>query len=220
MAKYEGKFGTEEQTNLKDDILNDMFMKSDAPDLADVDEVLETPILVIDLDKVNSEANRQARIITERLSNYYFDEKYIEQHPYIPSKIAQEMDNIRRLLKMLAVNEKAQDTLITNITQSAGKGALYQSLTSLQNSMLQMQNQLNNLTANLENIFREMQENCEKTFEQKDKETSEDGSVVVRGSREFIKQMEIYMTGGEITDIKENQSTDVPIATDADIYNE
>ena len=101
MAKYEGKFGTEEQTNLKDDILNDMFMKSDAPDLADVDEVLETPILVIDLDKVNSEANRQARIITERLSNYYFDEKYIEQHPYIPSKIAQEMDNIRRLLKML-----------------------------------------------------------------------------------------------------------------------
>ena len=220
MAKYDGKYGTEEQTNIKDDILNDMFMKSDAPDLADVDEVLETPILVIDLDKVNSEANRQARIITERLSNYYFDQKYIEQHPYIPSKIAQEMDNIRRLLKMLAVNEKAQDTLITNITQSAGKGALYQSLTSLQNSMLQMQNQLNNLTANLENIFREMQDNCEKTFEQKDKETAEDGSVVVRGSREFIKQMEIYMRGGEITDIKENHSIDMPNATDAEIYSE
>ena len=42
----------------------------------------------------------------------------------------------------------------------------------------------------LENIFKEMQENCDKTFQEKDKEESEDGSLVVRGSRDFIKQIE------------------------------
>ena len=104
---YTGKFGTEEKTSLQDDILNVMFLHSEAPTLTDTDEALETPILVIDLDEVNSKAANQARIITERLSNYYFDQKYIDKHPYIPSKIAQEMDNIRRLIKMLAVNEKA-----------------------------------------------------------------------------------------------------------------
>lgn len=196
MKEYDGKFGTEEKTSIDDDILNAMFLHSESPVLVeDVDEALETPILVIDLDEVNSNATKQARIITEKLSNYYFDKKYIEQHPYIPSKIAQEMDNIRRLIKMLAVNEKAQDTLITNITRSAGKGSLYASLTSLQNSMLQMQNQLNILTSKLEDIFKEMQENCEQTFEEKDKETSEDGSMIVRGSKDFIKQMEKMMNG-------------------------
>lgn len=202
MKDYDGKFGTEEKTSIDDDILNAMFLHSEAPQLNDTDEALETPILVIDLDEVNNKATAQARIITEKLSNYYFDKKYLEKHPYIPSKIAQEMDNIRRLIKMLAVNEKAQDTLITNITQSSGKGSLYASLTSLQNSMLQMQNQLNVLTSKLEDIFKEMQENCEQTFEEKDKEQSEDGSMVVRGSKEFIKQME-KMMNGEKPDIQQ-----------------
>lgn len=202
MKDYDGKFGTEEKISIDDDILNAMFLHSEAPQLNDTDEALETPILVIDLDEVNNRATTQARIITEKLSNYYFDKKYLEKHPYIPSKIAQEMDNIRRLIKMLAVNEKAQDTLITNITQSSGKGSLYASLTSLQNSMLQMQNQLNILTSKLEDIFKEMQENCEQTFEEKDKEQSEDGSMVVRGSKEFIKQME-KMMNGEKPDIQQ-----------------
>lgn len=204
---YTGKYGTTESSNIQDDILNAMFLHSEAPTLNDTDEALDTPILVIDLDEVNTKAANQARIITERLSNYYFDQKYIDNHPYIPSKIAQEMDNIRRLIKMLAVNEKAQDTLITNITRSAGKGSLYQSLTSLQNSMLQMQNQLNSLTSGLENIFKEMQDNCELTFEQKDKEQSEDGSIIVRGSKDFIKQMENMMDGVKPDNIEPLEET-------------
>jgi hypothetical protein len=97
---------------------------------------------------------------------------------------------------MLAVNEKAQDTLITSIVISSTKGTLYGSLTSLQNSMLSMQSQLNQLTANLENIFKEMQENCEQTFEEKDKEISnEDGSIYVKGSKPFIKQIEAMLNG-------------------------
>ena len=213
---YDGKYGTKEDISYKDGLLDSLFTDSVAPDLTDVDEALETPVLVIDLDEVSNEAMRQAKLITERLSNYYFDEKYIREHPYIPSKIAQEMDNIRRLLKMLAVNEKAQDTLITNITQSAGKGALYQSLTSLQNSMLSMQNQLNQLINNLETIFQEMQANCEKTFEEKDKEVADDGSVTIRGSRDFIKEIERAMKGNNFTleisnPIKDNEEGDVNV---------
>lgn len=168
-----------------DDILND----SPVPTFDGPDEELEEPILVIDLDEVNDNAKRTAQIITERLSNYYFDEKYIKEHPYIPSKIQQEMDNIRRLLKMLTINEKAQDALIKSIAINSAKGSLYGSLTALQNSMLSIQTQLNNLTTDLEVIFSTMQAECEKTFEEKDHEVADDGSVTVRGSREFIKQL-------------------------------
>ena len=202
----------------KDSLFDDLFSVSNLADGCDnADKILETPTLTIDLESVNSEAQKQAMIITERLSNYYFDQKYIDNHPYIPSKIMQEMDNIRRLIKMLAVNEKAQDVLIQSISMNMGKGTLYQNLTSLQNSMLSIQNQLNNLTSQLENIFKEMQAECEKTFEEKPKEAAEDGTITVRGSKEFIKTLneQLYGTNQVATNGTENETQDeVPANVD------
>ena len=183
---YEHKYGTKDDKEM----LDDLFLHSNIPsDISDVDDALQVPILTIDLDEIDENTQIRATTIAEKLAAYYFDKKYIDNHPYISNKIEQEIDNIRRLLKMLSVNEKAQDTLILSITGNSAKGALYTSLTSLQDSMLKMQSQLNQLTTNLENIFKEMQDNCEKTFTEKDKETSEDGSKIVQGSREFIKEM-------------------------------
>ncbi|MBR3617954.1 MAG: hypothetical protein IKN46_04690, partial [Acholeplasmatales bacterium] len=108
----------------------------------------------------------------------------------IPNKIAQEMDQIRMLIQMLYINEKGQDTLIQNITMNSGKGALYQALTSMQKSMLDIQKQLNEVVASVEGIFKEMQDNADKTFSEKPKETNlSDGSIVVRGSKEFIESL-------------------------------
>lgn len=202
---YEGKFGTQDPQD-KDDALENLFIKSNAPDLADTDEALQTPMLIIDMEELDKKTLERATLIINKLAAYYFDQRYIDNHPYVTSKITQEIDNIRRLLKMLSVNEKAQDTLIMSIAGNMAKGTLYSSLTSLQNSMLQMQSQLNTLTANLENIFKEMQDNCDKTFQEKEKETSEDGSMVVRGSRDFIKEITNSLAGSKIMTKTENQS--------------
>ena len=209
---YDGKFGTVDNDN--ENALDNLFIKTDAPDLADTDDVLETPILVIDMDDLDKRTLARATDITNKLAAYYFDQRYIDNHPYVTSKITQEIDNIRRLLKMLSVNEKAQDTLILSIASNASKGTLYTSLTSLQNSMLSMQSQLNTLTANLENIFKEMQENCDKTFQEKEKEQSEDGSMVVRGSRDFIKQIEQSLLANEnkVQDVKTDDLDAIEIA--------
>ena len=170
--------------------IDDLYNDTNFPVLDDTYEELQTPTLLINLDEINDNAKQEATEITERLSNYYFDEQYLEDHPYIKNKIKQEINNIRRLLKMLSINEAAQDALIGNITINAGKGTLYQSLTSLQNTILNIQTQLNKITAEVENIFKDMQDNCEKTFEEKDKVEDQDtGKLVVRGSREFINSL-------------------------------
>ena len=187
MANCDGKFGLMDEDDK--DSLNDIFLRSDEPSLDNVSDVLDMPILHINMDEVSGEAKRQATLITEKLSNYFLDPIYIEKHPYIVPKISQTMDSVRRLLKMLAVNEKAQDALIMSIATNSSKGTLFSSLTSLQNAMLSIQAQLNNLIASLESIFKEMQDNCEQTFEEKEKEQSSDGSVVVKGSRDFIKNI-------------------------------
>lgn len=174
---------TNSTTNNMPDALDELFNETDDTDFEDASEEIESPTLILNLDEINGAAYAQAVEITERLSNYYFDEKYLVEHPYVKNKIAQEIENIRRLLKMITVNEKAQDALITNITSNAGKGSLYQSLTSLQNTTLSIQAQLNKMINDVEDIFREMQADCEKTFEEKEKEVDMN---VVRGSRDFI----------------------------------
>lgn len=174
--------------------LDDLFNNTDELETDNPDDVIDSSLLMINLDEVNNEAKKMATLITERLSNYYFDESYLKNHPYIPTKIMTSMDNIRRLIKMLSINETAQDALIQNITYNAGKGSLYSSLTSLQNSMLNIQSQLNDLTTSLENIFREMQAECEKTFQEKDHEDN-DGTTSVRGSRDFIKMIQGRLYG-------------------------
>lgn len=178
-----------DNSNMKDAI-DQLYVDSKIPVLDDTFEELDSPTLILDLDEINENAKSEATEITERLSNYYFDERYIQEHPYITNKIKQEINNIRRLLKMLSVNEAAQDALIGNITSNAGKASLYTSLTALQNTILSIQSQLNKVTNEVENIFKEMQDNCQKTFEEKDKEEDSDtNKMVVRGSREFINSL-------------------------------
>lgn len=182
-------------TSLLDDIINDDNYSGITDNELVGDDELEEPTLAINMEEVNENAVDEAKEITERLSGYYFDKKYIDTHPYIPIKIRCEMNNIRRLIKMLEINEHAQDALIKNISYNAGKGALYSALTSLQNSTLSIQSQLNTLTEKLEDIFKKMQDECEKTWSDKEKEERDDGTVTVRGSREFIEMLTKKKTG-------------------------
>lgn len=177
------------------DFIDNLFIKTDNVDFDNPDDVLETPGLVINLDEVNNTSIARSTDIIEHLSGYYFDERYIKEHPYIKNKITQEMDNIRRLLKMLTINEKAQDTLIQSITCNFGKSALYSALTSLQQSTLNIQTQLDKSVASIEEIFRKMQDECKQTFDSKEKEMLEDGSVVTMGSRNFLKELSAKIYG-------------------------
>lgn len=190
--------------------IDELMKDSDPLTLDNVDDELEMPKLDLDLNQVETETANQAKNIVERLSGYYFDPKYIEKHPYITCKIQTEIQNIRRLLKMLTINEKAQDSIIMGIALSMTKATLYQSLTSLQNSTLSIQKQLDDVVCKLEDIFRLMQEECEKTFEEKDKETASDGTVMVKGSKEFIEEMTAILNNRKAK--KELQSEEQTIA--------
>jgi len=186
MAKnVKDRYKNEDGSNNIDELLRD----SDPVMTDDLDEELEMPKLDLDLHQVEEDSAFQAKTIVERLSNYYFDPTYLESHPYIPNKIYTEMQNVRRLLKMLTINEKAQDSIIMAIALSMSKSTLYQSLTSLQNSTLSIQKQLDDVVSRLEDIFRQMQEECDKTFQEKEKEEDGNGKYVVKGSKEFIMQM-------------------------------
>ena len=179
--------------------INNIFNESPRDFEGDsVDQELEMPVIDLNMTEINDESKHIATLITERLAGYYFSQEYIEEHPYIPTKIMLVMNNIRRLLKMLSVNEKAQDSLLMGVVYNAGKGSLYTSLTALQNSMLNTQTQLNTFIKELEDIFSKMQDECDKTFKEKDLEKNKDGTITVRGARELLKEIEEMQKSGKI----------------------
>lgn len=202
------------KNNVEDDpSLNDLMDEIVDPIAVDDNNDLDMPHIDINMDKVNSDAESQAEYITERMSNYYFDQEWVDNHPYIKPKIAQEIQNIRRLLKMLTINEKAQDSIIMSIAINASKATLYSALTALQNSTLNIQKQLDELISNLELTFKSMQTDCEKTFVEKDKEKDEKtGSMVVRGSREFIKEMIEKLNGSKKEDTQQQSETNASVS--------
>ena len=199
--------------------IEDLFKESDKVFVGDdVDQELEMPVIDINMTEINDESKHIATLITERLAGYYFSQEYIDEHPYIPTNIMLVMNNIRRLLKMLTVNEKAQDSLLLGVSYNAGKGSLYTSLTALQNSMLSTQTQLNTFIKDLEDIFSKMQDECDKTFKEKELEQNQDGTITVRGARELLKEIEEMQNAGKLpNNIKVNKS---PIEKSAEELDE
>ena len=197
---------------LDEESIDELMNEDDDVIIRDSEEEagIDKPIISIDLNEVNAKSMSMAQLITERLSNYYFDEKYIKEHPYIPTKIMMEMDSIRRLMKMLLVNETAQDALISAIAISAGKGTLYISLTSLQKSILLIEKQLNSRIENTEQIFQKMQAEAERQFAEaeKDENGNADGTLTIRGSREFIKELNKRMYGNQTIVISTKEEED------------
>lgn len=183
----------------KDQDIDELFIESDKVFVGDdVDQELEMPVIDINMTEINDESKHTATLITERLAGYYFSQEYIDEHPYIPTKIMLVMNNVRRLLKVLIVNEKAQDSLLMGISYNAGKGSLYTSLTALQNSMLNTQTQLNTFVKELEDIFAKMQAECDKTFKEKELEKNQDGTITVRGARELLKEIDEMQKAGKL----------------------
>ena len=78
-------------------------------------------------------------------------------------------------------------------------------MTSLQNSTLSIQKQLDDVVTKLEDIFRMMQEECEKSFEEKDKEDDGTGKMVIKGSREFIEEMTARLNQRKYQQQKQNE---------------
>ena len=54
---------------------------------------------------------------------------------------------------------------------------------------------MNDSVESIENIFQKMQEECKETFDSKEKEALEDGSITVKGTREFLKQITDRLNG-------------------------
>jgi hypothetical protein len=201
---------------MNDARIDAMFKDSELPKFDSSEDELQMPVFNVDITQLNNRAKAAAETIVKKLSDYYFNPLYVKDHPYIKNKISQEIMSISRLLKMISVNETAQDILIQSAPMHSGKTAIYSSLTTLQNTMLSIQNKIDSATEKLESIFKEMQDNADETFMDKSKEMDDNGDMVTRGSREFLKELTARINGEEYTPSDETVNGDIEYDAEVD----
>lgn len=146
-------------------------------------------IVVIDQNEIETEASRKASDIISKLSKIFISPDLLQRQPFIASKIESNIDTLRRLLKMLASDEKVHDILITNLSKNNNNASLYLSLVKIQSSIIEIQTQidktLNSLQTSLKNIQLEL--NIDTGEEQHTEETV----GATRGTKDFIKKLQI-----------------------------
>ena len=158
--------------------------------LDDLEDVYE-----IDIDNIGGDANTLAASNVQNLLRLYNNKEFTDEHPDFKRRIDTEIESLRMLYKMKKINEVVHDHLIISITKHPGNASLYKALDSIQGRMLSVDGKIRDQIANFNKIITSYQ--MELNFAQDndlggDSSTAEldDGSVMSRGNKAFIEQMQ------------------------------
>ena len=155
--------------------------------VVDPQEIIED----IHIDELSQEAVNMANSMVKNLSNIYYNDDFMSQHPKLKTRIDIELENLRILIKMRKTDETLHDIAAKAIAGNSSNASLYASVTRIQDNLLDIQKQMDQTITNLNNLLRGYQ--TEINFEQpveneNNTQQSEKLEGLSRGSKGFILQ--------------------------------
>lgn len=148
----------------------------------------------IDMEEINSEAEKGAVELVTNLSKIYFDEKFMDENPSLKKRIDTFIESMRILIKMRKSSERTHDILVAAIPSQPTNASLYRSQAQIESSLLSIQKQMEETVNSMTNFLKGYQ--LELNFKSQDDESLEDKdqenapSDTHRGSKTFIQQMQ------------------------------
>ncbi len=129
--------------------------------------------------------------MVKNLSNIYYNDEFMSQHPKLKTRIDIELENLRILIKMRKTDETLHDIAAKAIAGNSSNASLYTSVTRIQDNLLDIQKQMDQTILNLNNLLRGYQTeiNFEDTSQENDTKEKNDNTGLSRGSKGFIQQM-------------------------------
>ena len=132
--------------------------------------------------------------MVKNLSNIYYNDEFMSQHPKLKTRIDIELENLRILIKMRKTDETLHDIATKAIAGNSSNASLYTSVTRIQDNLLDIQKQMDQTILNLNNLLRGYQ--TEINFEEnsgdngdQQNQTNNTPEGLSRGSKGFIQQM-------------------------------
>lgn len=188
--------------------INDIFDISEdiIGDNSDIIDGLE--VVNIDIEAIGTEADNKAKTLIEDLAKFYYDEEFLKSNPNFRSRVDNDIESLRMLLKMRAADEVTHDVLIKAIAANSGNASLYMSLTRIQDSILKITTKIESIVNNLTNMIKgyqlEINWNAEKNIEAETDENSLPEDInefsATRGTKAFIQKMNAIEKTKQIND--------------------
>lgn len=162
-------------------------------------EVFDVPTEQIDTDS-QSAAEHLMSVIAE----IYGNENLLNEHPKFKMRLDNELDTLRRNLKMCKTDEMLFDKLTQALSQSPNNAALWIAFARHQKTIMDIQVKIDQSVDRISKLVTSFQ--TELTFKEEDKPIEEasisDGGMTARGGKAFLEQVSQYVDPetGEIFD--------------------
>lgn len=177
----------------KTDFLDLLINNDTAENEFDIDGTED--LFEIDIDSINSHANTLAVGKINNLLRLYNDKEFTDSNPEFKKRVDNEIDTLRRLIKMAETNEAIHDNLVKAISHKPDNASLYRALTKLQKNIITIQTQISQIMKEFTQMCKAYQ--TEITFKTEDNsntssnefEEMNDGSTTSRGRKAFISSM-------------------------------
>jgi len=160
-------------------------------DLIDPEQIIN-----IDIDEIDVKSKDEALKLITDISRFYYDKKFMDEHPAFKKRIDADLESIRINLKMRKADEIAHDILLKNIGNNPGNASLYRSLSEMQRTILNITSKIEETVQRLNTMMKAYQ--TEINFDAVAPGENGDGeqpanpenvSNVHRGSKAFIEDM-------------------------------
>lgn len=178
--------------NLVDDLSKGLFDDDCNIGPEDVDNL---DVYNLELDEINNEALNIAGNKINNLLKLYNNKEFCENNPEFKRRVDNEIDSLRRLIKMANTNEVIHDNLAKAISQNPNNASLYMALARLQNNSMSLQSQISTTLNDFIKFCRSYQTEINFNQDTNSSETTsgtreaEDGSMTSRGMRAFVQEM-------------------------------
>ena len=170
----------------KETIIDEIIRDTDL-ETFDIDNMED--IYEIDLENIDIDAGTLAAGKINNLLRLYNDKEFIENNPEFKKRVDNEIDTLRRLIKMAKTNEVIHDNLAKAISHNPNNASLYMALARLQSNIMSIQTQITTTMNDFTKLCKSYQ--TEMNFDRPVAESHEtsDGGTVTRGRKAFIENM-------------------------------
>ena len=157
-------------------------------DLIDPEQIIN-----IDIDDLDIKSKHEALQLITDISRFYYDKKFMEEHPTFKKRIDADLESIRINLKMRKADEIAHDILLRNIGNNPGNASLYRSLSEMQRTILNITSKIEETVQRLNNMMKAYQTEINFDAAESGAEPGADPGAaqqnVHRGGKAFIQSM-------------------------------
>lgn len=168
--------------------MNDkLFIEDFDPKSLNIDGMEE--VYTIDLENIDIDAGVMATGKINNLLRLYNDKDFVEQNPEFKKRIDNEIDTLRRLIKLAKTNEVIHDNLAKAISHNPNNASLYMALARLQGNIMSIQTQINTTMNDFTKLCKSYQ--TEMNFDRPvdDAPKSTENGTITRGRKAFIETM-------------------------------